>query len=83
MAKRDILAKKLFDFQVDINMAIAQGILDLNHKEKLLFKCTRSKNFTFSTIKTLVKALYIFRGKNNIFNPSYRKLTSIGLSSPI
>lgn len=79
MGRADILVKKLSDYQVDIGMVVIHGILDLDYKQKLLLKCTRSKSFTFSTVKTLVKALYFFREKNNLFNPSYREVRNIGL----
>lgn len=38
MGKVKVLAKELPDFGVDISIIVAQGILDLNYKEKLLFK---------------------------------------------
>ncbi len=83
MGRADVLGRERPDSQVDVGMAVARWILDPDHKEKLLFECARSKSFTFSTVKTLVKALYFSRGKENPFDPSYRELRSIGLSSPI
>ncbi len=71
VGRAEILAKKLPDSQVDIGMAIARGILDLDHKQKLMFKCAQLKSFTFSIVKTLVKALYFSRGKDNSLDPSY------------
>ncbi len=83
MSKIEVLAKELPDSQVDVGMAVAQGISDLDYKEKLLFKCAQSKDFTFSNVKTLIKALYFSRGKNNPFDPSDQELRSVGLLSPI
>lgn len=84
VSRADVLAKEPPDSQVDIGMAVARGILDLDHKEKLLFECARSKSFTFSTVKTLIKALYFSRGKDNPFDQSYRELRSVSfLPSPI
>lgn len=39
MGRTEVLAKELPDFQVDIGMAVAQRISDLDYKKKLLFKC--------------------------------------------
>ena len=83
VGKVEVLAQELPNSEVNIGMVIAQEILDLNHKGKLLFKYAWSKSFLFSTIKTFVKALYFFQGKNNLFNPSYRELKSVSLSLPI
>lgn len=38
MGRVDILAKKLSDSQVDIGIVVARRILNLDHKEKLLFE---------------------------------------------
>lgn len=38
-----------------------------------MFECARSKNFTFSSVKTLVKALYFPRGKDRPFDPAYKE----------
>lgn len=56
-----------------------QGILNLKHKEKLLFECIRLKSFTFGNVKTLVKILYFFCGKNNLFDLFYKDLKSVNL----
>lgn len=58
IARANVLAKELPDSQVDVVMAVTRGILDPEHKERLLFECARSKSFAFSDVKTLVKALY-------------------------
>lgn len=39
VGKAEILAKKLLNSQINISMAIAQEISDLDHNEKLLFEC--------------------------------------------
>lgn len=83
VSRVDLLAEKTPDSQMDISMAVIQGILDPNHKEKLLFKCAQSKSFIFSIIMTFVKTLYFFRGKDNPFDPSYKELRSIKLPSSI
>ena len=81
IARTDVLAKEFSNSQVDVSMAVTRGILDLEYKEKLLFECARSKSFTFGNVKTLVKALYFFHGKDNLFDPSYRDLRSVSLPS--
>ncbi|MCJ1346442.1 hypothetical protein MMC31_004659 [Peltigera leucophlebia] len=73
IARADILARKLPGSQVDVGMAVTRGILDPEHIEKLVFECARSKNFTFSSVKTLVKALYFPRGKDRPFDPAYKE----------
>lgn len=83
IARADVLAKELSDSQVDVGIAVTQGILDLEHKEKLLFECARSKNNTFSSVKTFIKALYFSRGKDSPFDPAYNESRSVGLPSPI
>ena len=70
VGRADVLAKELPDSQVDIGMAVARGILDPDHKEKLLFEMCTVEKLQFSTVKTLVKALYFSRGKDNPFDPS-------------
>ena len=42
VGRADILAKELPDSQVDIGMAVARGILDPDHKEKLVFESLHS-----------------------------------------
>ena len=65
-------------------MAVTRDILNPEHKEKLLFECARSRSFTFGNVKTMVKVLYFFHGKDNPIDPSYRDLRSVNLpSSPI
>lgn len=64
-------------------MAVTPGILDSERKEKLIFECARSKSFTISHVKTLVKALYFSRGKDNPIGLAYKELKSVGLPSPI
>lgn len=81
--RAEVLAKKLLDSQVNIGMAVAQEISDLDYKEKLLFKYVQLKNFIFSIVKTLIKALYFSQEKNNLFDPSYQNLRNVGLPLPI
>lgn len=60
IAKINVLAREFPHSQVDIGMIVTQGILDPKHKKKLLFKYAKSKNFAFSNVKTLFKAIYFF-----------------------
>ena len=83
IARADILAKELPGFRADVGMAVTRGILDPEHKERLLFECARSKNSTFSSIKTLVKALYFSRSKVSPLDPAYKDSRSVGLPLPI
>ena len=83
IARADFLAKELPSSRVDVGMAVTRGILDPEHKEKLLFECARSSSFTFGSVKTLVKALYLSRGKDNPFDTIYKELRRVGLPSPI
>ena len=83
ITRADILARELPGSEVDVGMAVVRGILDPEHKEILLFECARSKNFTFSSVKTVVRALYLSRGKNSRFDPAYKEPRSIGSPSPI
>lgn len=41
MTKADVLAKELLNTQVNIGIAVTRGILDPEHKERLLFECAR------------------------------------------
>lgn len=83
IARADTLAKELPGSQVDVGMAVTRGTLDLEHKERPLFECVRSKSFTFGNIKTLAKALSFSRGKDNPFDLAYKELKSVGLPSPV
>lgn len=58
-----------------------QNVLNLKHKEKFLFECIKLKSFMFGNIKMLVKILYFFCGKNNLFDLSYKDLKSVNLLS--
>lgn len=77
------MARELPCSEIDVGMAVTQGILDPEHKERLLFECARSKNFAFSSVKTLVKALYFSRGKDSPFDPAYKESRTVGLPLPI
>ena len=81
ITRANVLAKELPDSQVDVGMAVTRDILDLEHKKKLLFECTRSKSLTFGNVKTLVKALFFSHGKDNPFDPFYRDLRNVSLPS--
>ncbi|MCJ1348929.1 hypothetical protein MMC31_007162 [Peltigera leucophlebia] len=83
ITRADIMARKLPGSEADGGIAVTRGILDPEHKERLLFECASSKNFTFSNVKTLAKALYFSRGKNSPFDPAYKESRSVGLPLPI
>lgn len=48
--RSEVLTKELFDSHVNMSIAVAQEIFDLDHKEKLLIEYTWPKSFTFNFV---------------------------------
>ncbi|MCJ1348186.1 hypothetical protein MMC31_006417, partial [Peltigera leucophlebia] len=65
------LEGRAVECEVDVGMAIIQGMSDENEKKRISFECHKDSDFTFVKVKKLIRAAFFEVGKTSLFDSSY------------
>lgn len=59
------LADQIPDSEVDVGMAIIQGMADKSEKKQIPFACYKDSDFTLKKVKKLIRAAFFEVGKTS------------------
>ena len=77
MKRAEELAYQIPDSEVDVGMAIIQGMADENEKKWISFECHKDSDFTFKKVKMLIRAAFFEVGKISLFDSKYQTPSSL------
>lgn len=67
------LANQIPDSEVDVGMAIIQGMADDNGKKRISFECYKDSDFTLKKVKKLIRAAFFEVGKTSLFDSTHQQ----------
>ncbi len=70
------LQDQIPDSQVDVGMAIIQGMADEKEEKQISFECHKDSDFTFKKVKKLIRAAFFEFGKTSLFDSKYQTPSS-------
>ncbi|MCJ1346903.1 hypothetical protein MMC31_005123 [Peltigera leucophlebia] len=68
LKRAEHLARQIPNSEVDVGMAIIQGMSDENEKKRISFECHKDSDFTFLKVKKLIRAAFFEVGKTSLFD---------------
>ena len=68
LKRAEHLARQIPNSEVDVGMAIIQGMSDENEKKRISFECHKDSDFSFVKVKKLIRAAFFEVGKTSLFD---------------
>lgn len=69
-------ADQIADSEVDVGMAITQGMTDNNEKKRISFECHKDLDFALKKVKKLTRAVFSEVGKTSLFDSKHQTPSS-------
>lgn len=77
------LATKLPSDSIDAGMATLKGMTNNAKKERVSFECNKDSDYSFGTVKKLIKAAYSEVGKTSPFDTDFKKSMNVSLGESL
>lgn len=71
LKRAEHLARQIPNSELDVGMAIIQGMADGNEKKQIFFECHKDSDFTFLKVKKLMRSAFFEVAKTSLFEFKY------------